>query len=644
MITSDLLTDSLSMSIDEVIRLLEVSGPKKLTPLQEQVLRLAWDGSTYSQMAIALHYQEAYLKNIASALWQELSVLLNDSITKTNFADKLKSYLLSEQQQQRLTTTFNTSLVQPSVSPESPYGPVPLNSIYYIKRPPIEELTFMELHKPGGVIRLKAPSKMGKSSLLLRIIAQAQIADYHTIQIDFKEIDQSILKNLDKLLRWLCTVISRQLSLKPMLNDYWGEETGSKMNCSVYLENYILSHLEQPLVISFCDLHYIFAYPEIASNLLSLLRFWHEKAQQSNIWQKIRLILVHSTEIYIPLRFNESPFNIGLPITIPEFTLPQIQELAERHRLNWKNEQGFKKARSLMNLVGGHPYLVRLAFYYMCWREMSLETIIAEASTQTGIYREHLQNYVVLLQEYPELLSAWLKVVTSSEPVQLETITVYHLESLGLIKIVENGVVPRCELYRQFFQRQLDLVNLIDNQLKRLKEDNQRLQALCYIDEYTQTGNRRGFDQTLELEWRRMTRNQTPLALILCNIGFTKLDDDNIEDSDTDRYLKQVSQIFRNGVQRASDYIARYTDREFGIILPETDVKGATQIAERILQNIVLWESEKTLGLITHLGVACLIPKTEMRISFLVHEAQKALYRSIKMGHNTVIVSSLLDD
>ena len=493
------------------------------------------------------------------------------------------------------------------------------------------------------MIRLKAPSKMGKSSLLLRIIAQAQIANYQTVQIDFKEIDHSILKNLDKLLRWLCTVISRQLFLKPMLNEYWGEETGSKMNCSVYLENYILSYLEQPLVLSFCDLHYIFAYPEIASNLLSLLRFWHEKAQQSDIWQKLRLILVHSTEIYIPLRFNESPFNIGLPLTIPEFTLPQIQELAERHRLNWKNDEGVQKIKTLMNLVGGHPYLVRLAFYYICWREMSLETIIAEASSQTGIYREHLQNYVVLLQEYPELLSAWLKVVTSSEPVQLETITVYHLESLGLIKIVENGVVPRCDLYRQFFQRQLELINLIDNQLKRLKEDNQRLQALCYVDECTQTGNRRGFEQTLELEWRRMTRNQLPLALILCNIVFTRLDD-NSEDPDTELYLRQVTQIFRNGVQRASDYIARYTEEEFGIILPETDVKGATQIAERIRQNIVLWESEKTSGLVTHLGVACLIPKTEMRISFLVHEAQKALYRSKKMGHNTVIVSSLLDD
>lgn len=645
MISLNPLVNSYCMTIDEVIRLLEISNPSRnLTPLQEKVLRLAWEGKTYGEMAIALHYQDAYLKNIASGLWQELTLLFGEPITKTNFALKLKTRLLSDEQQQYLETPIHRLPTQQKTAPESPYGLVPLNSSFYIERPPIEELAFIELHKPGGVIRLKAPAKMGKSSLLLRIIAQAKIANYNTVQIDFREVDQAIFEDLDKLLRWLCTVISRQLSIKPMLSEYWHEDLGSKVNCSFYLQHYILPRLQDPLVISFNDIHHILGYSEIAPNLLSLLRFWHEQAKQIEIWQKLRIILIHSTEIYVPLRFNESPFNVGLPITIPEFTLEQIQELAERHGLNWKNAIGIKNAQSLINLIGGHPYLVRLAFYYICWRGMSLETIIAEAPTHKGIYREHLQNYLVLLQSHPELLSFWVQIVTASEPVQLEPLKVYSLESLGLVKLVDGGAVPRCELYRQYFQRQLLLINLVDNQLKRLEEDNQRLQALCYIDEYTETGNRKGFEQTLELEWRRMSRNQSPLALILCHVAFSKTyDESNFQVRET--CLKQVAKIIRNCVQRAPDFIARSGDSEFGIILPETALQGAIQVAERIRQNIELLASEETLGNITvNLGVACIIPEIEISITFLIHEAQKALYRSKKMGHNTISMSSFLNE
>ncbi|MEM9925753.1 MAG: AAA-like domain-containing protein [Cyanobacteria bacterium P01_D01_bin.50] len=74
-----------------------------------------------------------------------------------------------------------------------PNTPVPLNSPLYIERPPVEELAIKEIHKPGCVIRIKAPKKMGKSSLLYRIIAYTQGRDYKTVCIDFQEADNIIL-------------------------------------------------------------------------------------------------------------------------------------------------------------------------------------------------------------------------------------------------------------------------------------------------------------------------------------------------------------------------------------------------------------------------------------------------------------------
>lgn len=79
------------------------------------------------------------------------------------------------------------------------------------------------------------------------------------------------------------------------------------------------------------------------------------------MWQKLRLIVVDSTEIYVPLQLNQSPFNVGLPIQLAKFSLDQVQQLAQRYGLDWKDGE----ARQLMALVGGHLALVDIALYHL---------------------------------------------------------------------------------------------------------------------------------------------------------------------------------------------------------------------------------------------------------------------------------------
>ncbi len=70
---------------------------------------------------------------------------------------------------------------------------------------------------------------------------------------------------------------------------------------------------------------------------------------------------MHSTEVYVPLDINQSPFNVGLSVELPEFNNNQILDLAQRHQLDW-NETEVEK---LMMLVGGHPFLVHLTLYHI---------------------------------------------------------------------------------------------------------------------------------------------------------------------------------------------------------------------------------------------------------------------------------------
>ncbi|MDB9511733.1 AAA-like domain-containing protein [Kamptonema animale CS-326] len=437
------------MTIDDVLQLTRARLQKDLHPVQEIILRQVWEGKTYANIASVSHYGEHYLRNIASSLWQSLSEISDIPISKSNFRSSLESRSLTTEEEELIQEfTRRKCRVTPL---EFPGSPVPLGSPFYIHHPVIEELAYKEIAKPGSVLRIKAPRKMGKSSLLLRILDRATSLGYRTVSLDIQQAEGSVLDNLDKFLRWFCANISRHLELPPLLDDYWDEDMGSKVSCTIYLQQYILAEIGSPLVLALNEVNRIFEYPKIAREFLPLLRSWHEEARRVASLQKLRLIVLHSTEIYISLKLTESPFNVGLPLQLPYFTEVQILALAKRHELDWTDSSD---AKCLMAIVGGHPYLVRLALYYLCQNSLTLDRLLQEAPTMAGIYKDYLRNLWVTLQEYPELAIALKQVVKSDRGVELDPIVASKLDSMGLIHIENNRCTLSCELYRQYFSSQ----------------------------------------------------------------------------------------------------------------------------------------------------------------------------------------------
>jgi len=167
------------------------------------------------------------------------------------------------------------------------------------------------------------------------------------------------------------------------------------------------------------------------------------------------------------LSLNQSPFNVGLPIKLSEFTAEQVLDLARRHGLNWSDSYPIEQ---LMNMVGGHPYLVHLALYHLALllqnplsvdRDESaeelglaeLEELLIAAPTNSGIYSDYLRNQSIALQQQPELASAFQQVVDAKNSVHLEPFA-YQLDSMGLVKLEGNNCSLSCELYRLYFQEQ----------------------------------------------------------------------------------------------------------------------------------------------------------------------------------------------
>ncbi|MBN3879183.1 MULTISPECIES: AAA-like domain-containing protein [unclassified Nostoc] len=349
------------------------------------------------------------------------------------------------------TKTLELSNVNEEMSPRYPSGSVPLGSPFYLERASLKEQVDREIRKSGALVRIKAPREMGKTSLLLRILDSAKRLGYCTVSLNLDQVDQAILSDLNKFLRWLCTNAARQLQLKPKLDEYWDEDLGSKISCTSYLQDYILKEISTPLVLALDEVNQIFEHPEVAKDFLPLLRSWYEEAKTLPIWQKLRLIVVHSTEIYVPLDLNQSPFNVGLPIQLNNFSKEEVQQLAQCYGFHWEDGE---EARQLMDMVGGHPALVQIALYHLSRGDVTLEQLLETAPTSTEIYSHHLQRHLITLQEQPELASTLYAVISATEPIQLDRILSYKLSSLGLIVQLGHKTVPTCKLYRYFFENQ----------------------------------------------------------------------------------------------------------------------------------------------------------------------------------------------
>lgn len=338
-----------------------------------------------------------------------------------------------------------------TLSPEFPNRPLAAESPFYIKRPPIEEMALAQLTKPGAFLRIQGPQKIGKSSLVNQLVHYGKNQGYNTVFLDLQQADEIIFSDLDKFLRWFCVNVGYGLKLPSQIKEYWDEDIGSKVNCTFYFEEYLLKHFNSPIVLAINEVNRLFAYPKIAKEFLPMLRFWYEQAQQTDTLQKLRLILVYSTEIYLKLPINQSPFNVGLPLKLPEFSLEQVRELACIYGLKWKN---YSEAERIVGMMGGQPYLINMALYHLSVNKLCLESLLATAPTQTGIYSEHLRNIWLKLQEYPELSTAFEKVLMSYEKVQLDPIIAYKLDSLGIINLVNNQATIKCDLYRVYFTMQ----------------------------------------------------------------------------------------------------------------------------------------------------------------------------------------------
>ncbi|MBO3461109.1 AAA-like domain-containing protein [Aetokthonos hydrillicola Thurmond2011] len=413
---------------------------RRLNDVELTILRASWEGLTYTDMAKNSPYEASYLKgDVGHKFWRVLSDALKQPVSKRNFRAVLES-----------------------MTPQS----VDLDCDYYIQRPPTEDICYKAILMPGALLRIKAAPKMGKTELMSRLINHAADQGYRAVDLKLRLAEKADFETLDKFLQWFCSSITQMLEIEPdnKVNEHWNKQLGnSKLKCMDYFEDCLLDNNEPPLVLCLDDVDQVYQYPEIAGEFLRLLRTLHEKAKTRPIWKRLGLILTYTKE-YPILDINESPFNIGILVELPEFSQPQVEELLHKYNLEWDTDQ----IQKLMDMIGGHPYLVRETLEHVTKWGLTLEEVLKNAPTEAGIYSDLLQEHLWNLQQnqknhpsldqalkHPRLDQALKQVVNAKHPVEIESDLGLKLYELGLVEWQDKSVKPRCELYRQYFQEHL---------------------------------------------------------------------------------------------------------------------------------------------------------------------------------------------
>ncbi|WP_293339259.1 AAA-like domain-containing protein [Microcoleus sp. CAWBG58] len=420
---------------------------EKLTPKQLKVLKLFLQGNTEAQIAksIEVNNRSSVRHHISNIC--ELFGFQNESGEHLRQRDELIP-LFAEYKPQLVSDKLKETCGILSGNRQKV-------EFYYIERD-CERKCYDKILENGALIRIKAPQKMGKTLLVDKILDRASQAGYKTALLSFEEADSEVLGDYRKLLQWLCVTLGDLLELENKLAAHWDDTLGGiNPNVTKYLERYLFKDFSQPLVLVLEKVDLVFEQATFNVDFCRLLRAWHDAAKRNDrrgaIWQKIRLIVVHATEVYSSLDINSSPLaGVGFTPPLPDFTVDEVKQLARQYRHNWLSEAEIKQ---LMVMFGGYPYLVQTAFAYLQTPECCLTKLLEISPTAQSPFINHLRELLGKLEECPELTEVYRELVNKNQPMILKTHQTFKLESMGLLRVKNNDCFPRCDLYRQYFSQ-----------------------------------------------------------------------------------------------------------------------------------------------------------------------------------------------
>lgn len=330
-------------------------------------------------------------------------------------------------------------------------GAVPLDSSFYIERPTDAEF-IRAVERRDGLVLLKGPRQVGKTSLLSRALQRAREAGERVVTTDFQSLNEADFESVEAFYRGVCSLMLRRMGLRIPSSEYWVDGLDPNANLEYFLAQYVIPESGY-LVWGLDEVDRLFGRP-YASQVFALFRSWFNlrASDPDQPYARMVMAIAYATEAHLFISdLNQSPFNVGTRLRLDDFSPDQVSELNERYGRVLATPADLMR---VYDLLSGQPFLIRRALNELAESGATLNELMQAADRDEGPFGDHLRRILMGLSRDPALAEVCRQLLRKLPCTDGDAFL--RLRSAGVLRGDSMAEAQfRCRLYRDFLDRHL---------------------------------------------------------------------------------------------------------------------------------------------------------------------------------------------
>jgi DNA-binding SARP family transcriptional activator len=329
-------------------------------------------------------------------------------------------------------------------------GAVPSGSGFYVARQ-CDRILQEAIARSEGTILIHGPRQVGKTSLLASVLNGIRTSDTRVVITDFQVLSRSQLDSSDSFAKVLAYGLCTQLGIRLDFNEFWTDWIGPNSNLQAVVEE-VLTRTPGPIVWAMDEADRIFG-TSFADDFFGLIRSWHNlrALNSASSFGRLSLVVSYATEAHLFIRdINQSPFNVGLRVSVQDFGLREVAELANHYGLTLNDED----LNRLILLTAGQPFLTRMALDAIVNTGTDLNTLERQAAEDDGPFADHLRRLLAVASKDDQTREEVVRFLTTGG--FLDSRTPLRLIAGGMLTRTSEGTLRfRVPAYRTYLSRYL---------------------------------------------------------------------------------------------------------------------------------------------------------------------------------------------